>query len=68
MLEQLYSEQDKYDVDVLILYDESVSPVTLVKKVHELVCAGNSVSTQKSTLHDIRYRTIIDLGKEEQTC
>jgi ATP phosphoribosyltransferase regulatory subunit len=59
MLEQLHDEQVKYDVDVVLLYDESVPYTLLAEKAQELVSAGKSVSAQKTLNGDLRFRTAI---------
>ena len=68
MLEQLHSEQVKYDVDVLLLYDESVPYAMLADKTQELVSEGKSVSVQRALNAELRYRTAINLGKGDTVC
>ena len=68
MLEQLYVEQEKYDVDILLLYDDNSSPIQLAKKANELINAGYSISIQKKIDPDTRYREIRNLGMEDSLC
>ncbi len=63
LLENLHSDSEKYDVDVVLLYEESISPKELACKVRELVASGNSVSAQKKLPADLRYRTVVTMGK-----
>lgn len=59
-LEGFFKVERELDVDVLILYDESVSAKTLKDTVDTQIHAGKSVTAQKS-VGKLRYATLIDL-------
>ena len=60
LLEGFGQQPRMQDVDVLVLYDDSVATETLVKTVQSLVKDGYSVSAQKSA-GDLRYKKLVDL-------
>lgn len=64
LLEDRQSSADGYDVDVLLLYDETVPYQTVAKQVSGLVAEGLTVSAQKKAPAGIRFRRQIVLGKE----
>lgn len=68
LLEQMTEETVGYDVNVLLLYDESNSAAEITDKVEELVSAGLTVSAQKSIPSSLRYRELVDLRKESRKC
>ena len=63
LLENLSKECRSYDVDVLLLYDNSTAGElsTLVSSYAE---SGKSVSVQKAIPQKLRYRELVDLRKE----
>lgn len=64
-VERLFDAEDEYDVDVLLLYDESTDPAALSLRSRELVAGGKRVVTQPSLREDVRPREVYDLrGKE----
>lgn len=62
LLEQLKSESKEYDVDVLLIYDESTDIKVICKKAEELRLQGKSVSAQKAVPSKLRYTQAIDLS------
>ncbi len=64
LLETLKAATDNYDVDILLLYDDSVPKVTLFKEIRRLVEEGNTVSAQKTSCDKLRFREILDMRKE----
>ena len=63
LLEGMDSQTHSYDVDVVLLYDNT-SAKELNKLVKENVSKGYSVTTQKTVPEKIRYRQLIDLRGE----
>jgi len=68
LLEQLHPEKADYDVDALLLYDESCSITEVADTVNGLIQAGKTVSTQKTKPERIRSREIVDLRKGTEQC
>ncbi len=64
LLEYLKENDEKYDVDVLLLYDDKTDISKLFSKVKELTESGKSVSAQKKIPIKLRYRQIVTLGGE----
>ena len=67
-LEQLTAGQDEYDVDVLLIYDNSVAAERVAEAVAEQTALGKTVSAQKCDCKRLRSMYIIDLRKAEQKC
>ena len=65
LLEQLPENRGGYDVDVLLLYDD---PAAAAAKTAALTAAGKTVSAQRATPQDLRYRELMDLRKEGGAC
>ena len=63
LLESLGIDSRKYDVDVLVLYDNT-SATELSRVVGEIVARGQSVSAQKAIPEKLRYRETVDLRGE----
>ncbi len=63
LLEGLEGDTSKYDIDVLLLYDESVSAKEIKDKINELTLEGKSVSAQKTAPEKLRAKEIIRLGE-----
>lgn len=61
MLEQLNLPYAGYDVDYLLLHDDSVPFETVAGKVKELVEKGFTCSTQRGIPEKLKYKEIIDL-------
>ena len=64
-IEDLYRENDKFDVDYLLLYDDKTDLVKISSKVSKLIASGLSVSAQKSVPEKLRYKNIMDLRKKD---
>lgn len=64
LLETLGTESSKYDVDVLLIYNEKTDVKVVADKVRELTEAGKSVSAQKTIPGKLRYRELINIEKE----
>jgi len=65
LLEGLDKSARGYDVDVLVLYDNT-SAEKLSAVVNSYVAKGVSVTTQKSAPQRLRYKEIVDLRGEEK--
>ena len=68
LLEQLPNEEEAYDVDVLLLYEEDTDKLAVAKAVAALTSDGKTVSAQKSTPPKLRYRKLSKLSKEGALC
>ena len=66
LLSELYDEGDSFDVDTLILYDDTTNPDDVIKAKARLLSENKSFSAQKTLSKRIRYREILDLGEEKQ--
>jgi ATP phosphoribosyltransferase regulatory subunit len=64
LLEGLDRDRKNYDVDLLLIYDNSIEPIAVSKKVDELTKAGFSVCAQKGIPQKLRYKLLVDLTKE----
>lgn len=65
LLEELEQSSPAHDVDVLVLYDETVSVSTVTARVEALRAEGKTVSAQRSIPEKLRYAALCDLRKEE---
>ena len=63
LLEQLKSEEDGYDIDVLLVYDEKSDKSAIRREVEKIVAQGKSVSAQKTNDTALRYREKIIFGE-----
>lgn len=61
LLEDLPSEKQGYDVDVLLLCDDTTNNDILVDNVNQIINSGKTVSVQISDTGKIRYKEIMDL-------
>ncbi len=61
LLEGLDTQKREYDVDTLLIYDESTSPSELIEHKNELMAQGKSVIAQRAIPEKLRYREIIYL-------
>lgn len=61
-LSVLLTDSPEYDVDVLLVYDESISPSAVTAKMADLISQEKTVSAQKSIPSAIRYHELIQLG------
>ena len=62
------TDKDEYDIDVLVLYDDTVSPPSVLNAVRRFTNEGLSVSAQKCIPERPRCSSVIDLRKEHPTC
>ena len=61
MLEDLTPSKKQYDVDTVILYDESIEPMALYNTVRLFSEGKKSVMAQKSIPEKLRYRQLLKL-------
>ena len=59
MLERLDRDDETYDVDVVLMYEDGVEPTELRKCVDSLIAQGNRVMAQQKISHNIRYRKLL---------
>ena len=57
-LERLADERRPYDVDVLVIYDDTADLEILYRKVSALISEGLSVSVQKAAPDNLRYSVV----------
>ena len=68
LLQRLELEQDAYDVDVLLLYEQSTPLAQLKQAAQGFVSQGLSVSVQKVKPDGLRFKTLAKFnGSEVQT-
>lgn len=60
-LEQLRNGIQSYDVDVLLIYQDSDAPMEVMEAVRQITAQGLSVSAQKSFPEALRYRELYTL-------
>jgi ATP phosphoribosyltransferase regulatory subunit len=65
LLERLSENTTPYDVDVVLLYDETVSLDTLSKQVFSLTEEGNRVLATKECANGVRYKTMMKIVGNE---
>ena len=61
LLEMLYRGTNAFDVDAILLYDDSVSAETVRNAVQALRAEGKSVSAQKKVPEKVRYAALLKL-------
>ncbi|MBQ9743836.1 MAG: ATP phosphoribosyltransferase regulatory subunit [Clostridia bacterium] len=64
LLEELNTEKRLYDVDTLIIYDDTVGADKIADTVAELTKNGLRVSCQKAIPEKLRYKEKVNLCKE----
>ncbi len=64
LLESLATDTPTYDVDVLLLYDKTVSPAAVAAKVTELRREGKTVSAQCTVPERLRAMETVDMREE----
>ncbi len=67
LLVGLSAPDNEYDVDAVLLYDESTDPVALFEKVRALCDSGVSVTVQRSVPEKLRYRQLLKWQEGEVT-
>lgn len=65
MLERLDSTSGEYDVDIVLLYDETADLTALRNKVEELTGKGSRVLVQREKPGTIRYKQLVQLRNGE---
>ncbi len=63
-LERLNLTTKKYDVDTVLLYDESCPSADIARAVNDLAADGKNVMAQKSIPESIRYRQLLRLSSK----
>ena len=62
LLEGFQKQKTKYDIDTLVVYDETTDLDLLSKTVHALIAENKSVRVQQATQQGkIRYKEVLDL-------
>ena len=64
LLSYLDKDNDRYDADVLLVYNKNTSAEEVFKKVNELKAEGNRVFASSVPCKNIKYKTKIVLGEE----
>ncbi|MBO5421067.1 MAG: ATP phosphoribosyltransferase regulatory subunit [Clostridia bacterium] len=64
-LERLNLVEKKYDVDCILLYDETVQAADLAGAVNKLVAEGRNVMVQKTLPENIKYRQLLKINGKE---
>lgn len=64
MLSYLDKDANRFDTDILLVYDKKVSAETVFEKVNELKAEGNRVFASSVPCKNIKYKTKIVLGEE----
>ncbi len=62
-LERFGAADNKYDVDVLLLYGEDTDKKSIIDAVEQLLTSGKTVKTATSADCSVRYRQLLKLGK-----
>ncbi|MCM1544141.1 MAG: ATP phosphoribosyltransferase regulatory subunit [Ruminococcus sp.] len=65
LLEYLHEDTDEFDVDVLVLYNESTNMAQLFSNVKALTEEGKSVSVQKQIPAKLRYKQVVIMNEKE---
>ncbi len=65
LLEGIGEQEKDYDVDVVVIYDQTVDLATLSKRVNQLVVSGKKVLAIKELPTKLKYREIINLSDRE---
>lgn len=58
-LEKLYAEEENFDTDVLLIYDEKDSEEVIAQAVKMLMSVGNTVRAEKTNPGNIKYKQLI---------
>lgn len=61
LLEELPREQEKYDTDAVLLYDETVSPAAVSRQVETLTGLGMRVTAGKTMPEKLRCRQVLKM-------
>jgi ATP phosphoribosyltransferase regulatory subunit len=60
-LEALDKSTRDFDVDVLLIYNDSTDASCIIEAKNKLIAQGKSVSAQKAIPQKLRYKELIDL-------
>lgn len=63
VLERLENNSKEYDVDVLVLYDDSINLSEISTKVSDITKSGKTVFACKAIPKDIKYNELVVLGE-----
>ncbi len=66
-LERLGEGDLSYDVDTLVLYDETADPAALGTAIEQLAAGGQSVMAQRTLPEKLRYRRLLKFNGREGT-
>ncbi len=61
LLEDLKTPRNEFDIDVLLLYNNTTESKTVLRCIQEQTEKGKSVSAQKAVPEKIRFRELVDL-------
>lgn len=64
MLERLTYNEKSFDVDVVMLYDDSLDFLTVKNAVNSVIAGGQSVMAQKEIPSKIRYKKLVKITEE----
>ena len=67
MLEQLDENTNEFDVDVVLVYDETADIASLNSAIRKLTTIGNSVLAVKSVPEKLRYKALMKFDGKEVT-
>ena len=59
MLDMLNFEDDEYDADVLLLYDESIKPGDIASAALDITSEGESVAASAEMPANGKYRRVV---------
>lgn len=64
LLEELSTEKNDHDVDILLIYDEKTSAECVFNAKEKIIASGKSVCAMKNIPKKIRYGEIVYIGEE----
>lgn len=64
LLERLSSEEKNFDVDTVLLYDQTLDISEVKNAVHLLISGGKTVMAQKNVPEKIRYKELLRITSE----
>ncbi len=64
MLEALETEDEPFDLDAVLLYDDSCSLLSLQKAIDSLIALGKTVKAQKEKPQKIKYKELLKLTEK----
>jgi ATP phosphoribosyltransferase regulatory subunit len=63
-LERFYDDDEGYDADILLLYDDAMDAGAVAAAANALLACGKTVRIDREIPQDFRYRELRDLRKE----